>query len=554
MNWAASVTAGKYVERLSIRPAGSGRTWRVWPDPEPIPPGTVQEHGEHIIELTGSDFAEAAELFIEGVRLRALRSSDRRAARWAWAPGFNAGRAEAILSLGGRRIHLVLETDPAVRKLARDEFDAMVREVLEETLALLAIGGHRKGFGSAPDRPPPLARLEYLRSRAEAVIAVVRAIDRRPRQSLVAEEVLLPYWAARGATGTEVLRSMRSGRILHDTNDPSILPTPLRGMMPARIRKRARTSCLDLPEHRAIKACVRRWSSWLVTVAETIAASPATDAEASDRRSAWAANLRATGRGLEQLLELSLFDGVRDDAPRVEATPLFRHDPAYRAFFKLFAEMELATASIFGDFLDLPIARTYDLYELWCFLKLARAAVETAGREVDLTGLFAPAPGGIEFVTGAASVKAGPLTIWFQRSFKEFWTAAPQAGSMSREMVPDITISADGAAMMVVLDAKYRVGQDLNAALSSAHMYRDAIVAEGPDGKPAPLVAGSYLLSPHRPALSSDWKVTAMPERLFHPGYRSEFSFGAWSLRPGMADAEISAVLSEAIAPLRRCL
>jgi PD-(D/E)XK nuclease superfamily/Domain of unknown function (DUF2357) len=550
MNWAVFGTAGEDVETLSIRPSGASRAWRVWPAPEPIPPGTVQEGGEHIIELAGTDYADTAELTIEGLPLRPLRCADRRTARWAWAPGFNAGRAEAQLSLGGRRIRLSLETDPAARKLARNEFDTLIQEVIEETLALLTIGGHRKGFGPGSGRPPPLARLEYLRSRAEAVTATVRGIDRHPRHSLVAEEITLPYWAARGATGTEVLRSMRSGRILHDTNDPSILPTPLRGMMPARIRKRARMSCLDLPEHRTIKACLVRWSAWLVAAAESLASAPVDKQELMDRRSAWAANLRATARSLSTLLDLPLFEGVREGMPRVEATPLFRHDPAYRDFYKLAAEMELATANIFGDFLDLPLSRTHELYELWCFLKLARAAAAEVGGTIDLATLFVPSAGGIEYVSGAAKVRAGPLTVSFQRSFKEYWRADPRIGSMSREMVPDVTISAEGSARVVAFDAKYRVGQDLNAALASAHMYRDAIVMEGADGKPESLVVGSFLLSPHVPTLSNDWKSTGMPERLFHPGYRSEFNFGAWCLRPGMADADVTTVLAGAVALL----
>lgn len=539
------------MELLTIQPGGGGQRWQVWPPAAAIPPGIVQEGGEHIIELTGSDAAVTAELAVEGVRLRPLRPVSPQSARWAWEPGFNAGVAEATLALGGRRINFALETDPAVRKLARAEYDAMVGEVLQDTLALLAIGGHRKGFGSGAGRPPPLARLEYLRSRTEAIAAAVRAIDTRPRRSLVAEDVVVPYWAARGATGTEVLRSMRAGRIVHDTNTPSILPPQLKGMMPAKVRKAARISSLDLPEHRAIRACVTQWSSWLATVADTVAAAPAADEEAQDRRAGWSARLRTAARTFAGLLELPLFDGVRTGAPRLEATPLFRHDPAYRSFFKLAREMELATTNVFGDFLDLPLARTHDLYELWTFLRIARAAAELAGGEVDLSGLFRGTPGGIEIAAGAASITAGPLTVWFQRPFREFWAAPSRTGSMSREMVPDITVSSAGTAKLVILDAKYRVGQDINAALSSAHMYRDAIVAEGGEGRPEPLVAGSYLVSPHRPRAAAEWKATPLPDRLFHPGYREEFGFGAWSLRPGMTDAEVAGVLKEVVAPLR---
>jgi hypothetical protein len=38
-----------------------------------------------------------------------------------------------------------------------------------------------------------------------------------------------------------------------------------------------------------------------------------------------------------------------------------------------------------------------------------------------------------------------------------------------------------------------------------------------------------------------DYRDTPMPGRLFHPGYRAGFLFGALTLRPGMAAAEIVA-------------
>ena len=49
-------------------------------------------------------------------------------------------------------------------------FDAMVREILDDTFALFALSGFRKGIArGAGRRPPPIARLEFVRSRiAEA--------------------------------------------------------------------------------------------------------------------------------------------------------------------------------------------------------------------------------------------------------------------------------------------------------------------------------------------------------------------------------------------------
>ena len=52
-------------------------------------------------------------------------------------------------------------------------------------------------------------------------------------------------------------------------------------------------------------------------------------------------------------------------------------------------------------------------------------------------------------------------------------------------MIPDISISFKtdnrNKPYTIVLDAKYRVELALNEAISSAHMYRDAIVVENGD-------------------------------------------------------------------------
>lgn len=538
------------MEALFLKPAGAGRSYRIWPDPEPIPEGAVQEAVDHTVELRGSPWAQTAELAVEGVRLTPLRTADPACARWVWAPGFHAGRADATLALGGRRVNMTVTVDAARRKASRDEFDGMVGEILRDTLALLAAGGFRTGMAAGSGaRVPPLARLEYLRSRAEAVCAVVTAIDARPRRTLVADDQSLPYWQARTATGAEIVKSLRSGRLLKDRNDPPALPAPLRGHLPSTIRRQVRRSSLDIPEHRAIKGCLTLWSGWLGAMADLAAGSALGDEEAATRRAGWAARLRAASRELSALLRLPLLEGVREGEPRPEATPLFRNDPAYREFLRLARDMELGMSPVFGDFLDMPIARTYDLYELWVFLRLASGVGLLAGTKPTVSGLFRQSASGIDFVRGAASVSAGPLTVHFQRPFGEFWRAADGLGSMSHEMTPDVVLSAAGTQGIVALDAKYRVGAGVSDALSSAHMYRDAIVAAAGGGTSQPVV-GSYVVSPHAPGLGDDWSTTAMPDRFFHPGYRADFHFGAVSLRPGMDDAEVAAVLRELAAPL----
>lgn len=234
---------------------------------------------------------------------------------------------------------------------------------------------------------------------------------------------------------------------------------------------------------------------------------------------------------------------------------LFRNDPVYRRFYKLWQDMNLGLAALFGDFLQMPLAKTYKLYELWCFLRLLRAALEEYGsNDADLSSLFiAEAAGGVSISNGAVVVNVSPnKALCFQRQYREYWLDSKKEGSYSRTMVPDVVLSntesGDADRSIIVLDAKYRISDGLNDALSSIHMYRDALVKEVETGKAEGIVSAAYLLTPHLPSLGDDFKDTKMPGRLFHPAYRQKFQFGAVTLRPGMATSDLRATLRAIVA------
>lgn len=537
----------------------TGAAWRVWPDPEVITPGTVQETGRYLFELRDSPEAPSADLLIDDVKLEALRAPTPDAARWRWSPGFHAGTVEAELRMAGmpaRRFEIVTDADQ--RKLTRDDFDSMVREILGDTFALFALSGFRKGVArGSGTRPPGIARLEFLRARIDELEAVVAGIARNPRRRLTAEDTALPYHRASRATGPEVLRSFRSGRILKERSTLSRLPAPLKGFLPEHIRVMRRLSSLDLPEHRQIGACLRFWAVWLGAAAELLERSPA-GGEAELRQSAvlWAQRCRRLARRVGQLASLPPFAEAGEAPARLVLSAVFRNDPAYRRFYRLWQDMNLGIAAVFGDFLNLPLARTFELYELWCFLRLVRAGAEAFGPEgLEVDDLFiADAAGGVTFAAGAVTVPVGGgWKLCFQKQYREFWNEPDGRGSMSRTMAPDVVVAhaaavARTADRLIVLDAKYRIEEGLNDALSSIHTYRDALVREVETGGVTGIVSAAYLLAPYVPSLVSGYRDTQLPGRFFHPEYRAGFRFGAVTLRPGMSTGEIATALKTVVA------
>ncbi|AZD79031.1 DUF2357 domain-containing protein [Pseudomonas chlororaphis] len=543
---------------LYVQSESGGPAWQVWPTQDAIPDGAIREASSYLFELRDSDDALAADLLIDDIPVEALRSRQPRVARWRWMPGFHAGSVEIALRLPGigiRRIEIT--TDPDLRKLTRNDFDAMVREVLEDTFALFSLSSFRKGIArQAGNKPPPLARLEFLRSRIEEITQTIAAINRSPRHFLRAEQVTLPSHRAVRATGPEIIKSFRTGLIRTETNQPSRLPAALSGRLPAQITIRQRRNSVDIPEHRQIKACLRSWAAWLSGVADVLAKTGRSeDPEMLTTAGSWAIRARHLSRRLQDAAGSGFMTEVTDSPPMLQMSSLFRNDPVYHRFYRLWQDMNLGLAALFGDFLQMPLARTYELYELWCFLRLLRTAIQEYGPAgTDLSNLFVTdASGGVTISAGAITVSVGPdKVLCFQRQYREYWIEPNGEGSFSRVMIPDLVLAGTGfnspAGQVIVLDAKYRINDGLNDALNSIHTYRDALVQEAESGEIEGIVTAAYLLTPHSPTLSSNFKTTPVPGRLFHPQYRGKFRFGAITLRPGMSSDDLRNTLKAIVA------
>src|SRR5438270_4901183 len=131
---------------LHIRNETNGAVWTVWPEPDAVAPGAIHETGSYLFELRDAPDAALAELLINDRPLEALRAPPG-TSRWRWSPGFHAGTVDIELRLPGsnaRRFEII--TDADVRKHTRQDFDGMVREILEDTYALFSLSSFRRGI------------------------------------------------------------------------------------------------------------------------------------------------------------------------------------------------------------------------------------------------------------------------------------------------------------------------------------------------------------------------------------------------------------------------
>lgn len=523
----------------------------VWPDTSPLEAG-IEEAGEYIFCLQNVPKPRKSELYLNAKRLEPLRSPDDSTALWRWEPGFHAGEVELSLRLApNQSVQFGVVTDPDHRKVMRDQFGTMVEEILEDTLALFALTGFRKGLASGDGSTvPDIAQLEFLRSRIEDIEEAIKAILDSPLRVLQSKRSKVPITQARKITGPELSRSLRSSSVRQMEKEPSYLPKE--------IDRDQQQEGYDIREHQDIKRWLQAWSSWLLAVHERLVSG---ETSSNDQR--YSRICRNLARRLQKLLDRPLFRSVSVRQGSMTATPIFRKVPRYREFFRLHRNLNLGIARVTGDFLKLPLARTFDLYEVWCYLRLLRILVEKKDSDQDPGDLFEKGPNGNGLVVSISADHfecSGDYAICFQRKYSEYWINADgeeERGSYSREMKPDIslTLPAEDNRNLIVLDSKYRIKKNLNEALSSIHMYRDALVHSSEEELPVDggyddlphVVAGAYLLSPLSFDNEKDWTEEDTPDRFFHPEYRAGFRFGAVTLCPGMDNNEIESALEAII-------
>jgi hypothetical protein len=237
------------------------------------------------------------------------------------------------------------------------------------------------------------------------------------------------------------------------------------------------------------------------------------------------------------LARRGLFAGLLPD-PTLHATNIFRTHPDYASAFSAMSRMRSGLGMGVAAVPSLPLDRTYELYELWCYVGLLASIAERfpASRpkvaEI-LRGCHAPSGLGIALLSGKAhEIPLSPhLRIGYQRRFGPL-PSVDGARTLLLEVVPDITVAYfrdNGLCQgLVVFDPKYRANQSLLDGLRDMHVYRDAIV--GSDG--GRLIRAAAALAPRPtglPTVSASFPSIG-PECLPCVPATSRYSFSICSI------------------------
>ena len=508
---------------------------KIWPIEGRIEDNFFYENEEYIFELETEFNNQNFVLLIDDVELLELRASKTGNTRWLWTSDFIAGAIDFEVYSGLTRLFskkIILS--PSKHKLTYSDFELMLTQILSESSALFALGQTKVSVSSGSNYASPITKLEFLRSNFTHLLKTINLIIENPASSLKSGLEFVKPEDYRGSLDPSRIATAFGiyGALEHKGN-----------FLPKRLPIDRKSDQFDTYEHRCIKHSLTVWITWLRQIGKSIKSSTNLNQKVAEK---WAKRAFQLSFRLEEIQLNNFFLNIGEmQEVGVSPTHIFTSLPQYRSFFELQRKLNLGIGKSLGDFLDMPISKTYQLYEIWCFFRII-SALKLGGFSIEKVNVK---KNGSKLIAASNifEVQFQGFTLGFQKRYDEYWQSEDGVGTFSRTMIPDISIgfkkSKKDISVAIVLDAKYRVDASLNDAISTAHVYRDAIVSEN-DGNLERQVVGSYLLTPALPKnFGDEWDLEAIPRRFFHPSFVEKFRFGALSLHPKMNLEQVAQTL-----------
>ncbi|MGF3104549.1 DUF2357 domain-containing protein [Rossellomorea sp. DUT-2] len=384
---------------------------------------------------------------------------------------------------------------PDSRKLSEQQFDVMIEEILEESNSCFQLSGlEREVSVSGKSLGVSWTQWIYIERSMQKLRQIFARIEKQPFSRLVK----LPI--------------VQKRERVQQVEQPTLHWLDKRGYgedIPLNVETTKTFETVDVYENQVLKKQLfdlRNLLKTYMTVERVDVSKKAARFHSLIRR--WMNSLF--------LQEVSMHQGP------YSITQKFRKHPIYRQWYKWFEQ--LYKHDMEGIGFDYPIAMkdTFELYEMWCFMRIVRVLREMNLVE-DTRGLYKTTKSGIfiDLVQNKESrirLRDGK-SLYFQRKYqydsKEFYT-------YTQRMIPDIVLECEKE--IFVFDPKYRVPGNLGTSLGEMHKYRDGIVHRG-TGERA--VREVYILTP-----TSDDSVETM--RYFQEGYHDSYKMGAIQMVPGV--------------------
>jgi hypothetical protein len=406
---------------------------------------------------------------------------------WLWEPNFYAGEvtAELIDADGRQRASYLLDVSPDPDKLGRDFYDEMIAEIMREdpTLVLgdepasIAIGQK----GSLSNLHLQLARL---RRYGPSFVTALGVVARRPRRVLIRRREQVPIEKVRRIDRLTALQACRQRAITPlfaeggsiEDETPAFERITLDVPMTERhLDSPANRLMLFLARSVMAKAgSVRRQLGKLVEREQR----SETTTDLASRWPAREAFLRRLRIDLRRLTARTPWNSVR--RPEISSAGLnaASADPAYaRAFGQAWKILRPGVSGALSDE-RLWISPTWEVYERWCFVALARR-LRQCHAALDWRRSEGPRGALAEWTGEGVGLR---VRFTLQPEFRGGPSWARGRRSVSHTRYPDIVleIESEEGRRFAILDAKYSVRKEaVTRQMASAHLYNDSLRIDG---------------------------------------------------------------------------
>jgi hypothetical protein len=459
---------------------------------------------------------------------------------FCWEPGFYAGEvlAEFTNADGKLLASYRFDVTPNDHKLGRDEF----AEMLDELFAFdphLVIGteASQTSIGISGQITNPHLEYARLRRYGPELLKSLSAITERPLTMLCTERAQrrphqvkrLDQYSLRQAIRSPTALGVLSGtEVLDDVQRSALFDVPVT------------YESLDIAANQTIAATLHAVARRIREVSDALQSHASKEVESETRTLLMPrvprrlAFLNTLSTSLRRMAKLSPFSSVsRTEISAAGLNALSAH-PSYARAFR--HSWYILRGGLSGKTTDesLWMRPTWEIYERWCFLKVAKIAqhllpgfswtCDYPTQKDDCIHMRGNGNGAKVSVWLQARCPA-----WDRPAFMDF-------RSVSGERIPDImvTFESNERSAFLVLDAKYRTTRKgVLDGMQSAHLYSDCIRWHG--GKPW----RSLLLVPREAGAS--WLEAG--------SFHKEHGVGIVPMGADTGTQQLSHVLRELIAP-----
>jgi len=512
---------------LRIKRVGDD-AWHDLPEAGFLPEGFLREAAEYELTFSapGASTPPALDISDGNITPAELKISQEGATgRWNWRIEHYAGEIEIHVRAGDESSFSTrLDVAPHPYKLGKHLHAELLAEVQEmaEGLPFGLMAGHtplvEKG-GAAPT----ITQYCLFSAFSPLLAATFARIAARPHRRLHGFRENVALHQVRRCDAQTVVRAARNPHA--------------RGALCGRGRSAGGDVRLNVPrmEH-THDTTLNRYVRYLLgclmaagqNLADALEAYRSDVGEVESRTRTWAARTRETRRLFQAMTRARFLESVPPRQADPSAMVAAARHPDYARFVKL-CRLVLHPAVALGQADDtrMTLRPTYELYEYWCFLRLASMMPEilpdmewSAVGGTQSPGLFAEIPDGTTLLGHRGDDE---VALTFQQTYRYAPKHAPDPFSISTEFRPDFVLSVRRGTeqRLVIFDAKYRASDfSIKEALRDMHVYRDAIRSAPAQSA----VDAAFILVPDfGPGMS----------RFFDVDYRERYRFGGFRLTPG---------------------